>query len=319
MRKLTVNFDGGARPNPGRAGIGVVVRGEDGEVLEERGERIGTATNNIAEYRALLLGIERAAALGAEEVELVGDSQLIVKQVKGENKVKDATLGELHAEVKQALRGFDSWSIRYVPRAENAEADRLVNRVLDGEDLEAPIEPGGGGVAASAPAPTADPGVGPIDPGVDVGHVHLKVADLDRALDFYCGVLGFELQQRLADEAAFISAGGYHHHIGLNTWHSRGGSPPPPGSTGLFHTAIRYPSRRSLADALRRVSEAGMRLTGASDHGVSEALYLDDPDGNGVELYWDRPRAEWPRDPDGGLAMITAPLDLEDLLAELDA
>jgi len=159
----------------------------------------------------------------------------------------------------------------------------------------------------------------PIDPGVAIGHVHLKVADLDRALDFYCGVLGFELRQRLGDEAAFVSAGGYHHHIGLNTWQSRGGPPPPPGTTGLFHTAILYPTRRALADALRRVTEAGVPLTGASDHGVSEALYLDDPDGNGVELYWDRPRDQWPREADGErLAMFTSPLDLTGLLTELD-
>jgi catechol 2,3-dioxygenase len=157
----------------------------------------------------------------------------------------------------------------------------------------------------------------PIDPGVDIGHVHLKVADLDRALDFYCGVLGFELQQRLGDEAAFVSAGGYHHHIGLNTWHSKGGSPPPPNSAGLFHLAIRYPTRAALADALRRLSEAGVGLEGASDHGVSEALYLSDPDGNGIELYWDRPREKWPRDGDGTIAMVTAPLDLRGLLAEL--
>jgi catechol 2,3-dioxygenase len=158
-----------------------------------------------------------------------------------------------------------------------------------------------------------------IDPRVDIGHVHLKVADLDRALDFYCGVLGFELQQRLGDEAAFVSAGGYHHHIGLNTWHSKGASPPTPHSTGLFHLAIRYPDRRTLADALRRLSRAGVRLSGASDHGVSEALYLSDPDGNGIELYRDRPREEWPRSPDGAeIAMVTEPLDLRDLLAELD-
>jgi catechol 2,3-dioxygenase len=160
----------------------------------------------------------------------------------------------------------------------------------------------------------------PIDPGVDIGHVHLKVADLDRALDFYCGVLGFELQQRLGDDAAFVSAGGYHHHIGLNTWHSKGGSPPPPGSTGLFHFAIRYPSRRALADALRRLSQAGVPLGGASDHGVSEALYLADPDGNGIELHWDRPRDRWPRSPDGNeIAMVTESLDLRDLLAELES
>jgi catechol 2,3-dioxygenase len=160
----------------------------------------------------------------------------------------------------------------------------------------------------------------PIDPGVDIGHVHLKVADIDRALDFYVGVLGFELQQRFGAEAAFVSAGGYHHHIGLNTWHSKGGSPPPPGTTGLFHFAIRYPTRRALADALRRLGEAGWPLGGASDHGVSEALYLDDPDGNGIELYWDRPREQWPRPGGGeeGVAMSTAPLDLPGLLAELE-
>jgi catechol 2,3-dioxygenase len=159
----------------------------------------------------------------------------------------------------------------------------------------------------------------PLDLRVDIGHVHLKVADLDRSLDFYCGVLGFELQQRIGDEAAFVSAGGYHHHIGLNTWHSKGAPPPPPHSTGLFHAAIRYPDRRTLADALRRLSQAGISLTGASDHGVSEALYLNDPDGNGIELYWDRPREKWPRSPaDEGIAMVTEPLDLNDLFAELD-
>jgi catechol 2,3-dioxygenase len=158
----------------------------------------------------------------------------------------------------------------------------------------------------------------PIDPGVDIGHVHLKVADLERALDFYCGVLGFELMQRFGAEAAFISAGGYHHHIGLNTWESRGGGPPAPGTTGLFHTAIRYPTRAALADALRRLVEARVPLQGASDHGVSEALYLDDPDGNGVELYWDRPREEWPPPTKEGdkVEMYTRPLDVEALLAE---
>jgi catechol 2,3-dioxygenase len=155
-----------------------------------------------------------------------------------------------------------------------------------------------------------------IDPRVDIGHVHLKVADLDRALDFYVGVLGFELQQRMGDQAAFVSAGDYHHHLGLNTWESRGGTPPPRGSTGLYHTAIRYPGREQLADALRRVVDAGVPLTGASDHGVSEAIYLNDPDGNGVELYWDRPREEWPHEPDGTLSMVTEPLDLNALLAE---
>jgi catechol 2,3-dioxygenase len=156
----------------------------------------------------------------------------------------------------------------------------------------------------------------PIDPRVGIGHVHLKVADLDRSLAFYCGVLGFELQQRFGSQAAFISAGGYHHHIGLNTWESAGGSPPAPGTTGLFHLAIRYPDRATLADALRRLHRAGIELDGASDHGVSEALYLHDPDHNGVELYRDRPKEEWPRTPAGEIAMHTRRLDLAALLAE---
>ena len=153
-----------------------------------------------------------------------------------------------------------------------------------------------------------------VSAGTRIGHVHLKVADLDRALGFYCGVLGFSLMQRYGSEAAFISAGGYHHHIGLNTWESRGGSPPPPGTTGLYHSAILYPTRAELADALRRVTAAGISLDGASDHGVSEALYLRDPDQNGVELYRDRPKEEWPRAADGSLSMFTKRLDLEDLL-----
>src|SRR4029079_940735 len=157
-----------------------------------------------------------------------------------------------------------------------------------------------------------------IDPRVDIGHVHLKVADIDRALAFYTGVLGFELQQRMGNQAAFISAGGYHHHIGLNTWESAGAPPPPRNTTGLYHVAIRYPDRRTLADAVRRVLDAGIRLDGASDHGVSEALYLRDPDDNGVELYRDRPREEWPLPPDGELQMILAPLDVPALLRELD-
>ncbi len=157
-----------------------------------------------------------------------------------------------------------------------------------------------------------------IHPGVSIGHVHLKVADLERALDFYRGVLGLELTQRFGREAAFLSAGGYHHHIGLNTWESQGGAPPPPGTTGLYHVAILYPTRAALADALRRLIEAKIPLEGAADHGVSEALYLRDPDGNGVELYWDRPKELWPRTPDGGLAMFTRPLDLEALLKEAD-
>jgi catechol 2,3-dioxygenase len=161
-----------------------------------------------------------------------------------------------------------------------------------------------------------NPASQPIDPRVVIGHVHLKVAELERALKFYHGVLGFELQQQFGSQAAFISAGGYHHHIGLNTWESAGGSPPPPRSTGLYHLAILYPTRALLADALRRVLDAGIELDGAADHGVSEALYLRDPDDNGVELYWDRPREKWPRSADGGLAMFTRALDLDALLKE---
>ena len=156
----------------------------------------------------------------------------------------------------------------------------------------------------------------PIDPRVRIGHVHLKVADLDRALAFYCGVLGFGPTQRYGKEAAFVSAGGYHHHIGLNTWESRGAEPPPPGRTGLYHLAVLCPTRAALADSLRRLIAAGIPLGWASDHGVSEALYLRDHDGNGVELYWDRPEAAWPRTPEGGLAMFTRRLDLEGLLGE---
>ena len=153
-------------------------------------------------------------------------------------------------------------------------------------------------------------------PNVRIGHAHLKVADLERALRFYRDVLGFQVTQRYGPSAAFLSAGGYHHHIGLNTWESLGGQPPPPGTTGLYHVAILYPTRAELADALRRVRKAGIALDGASDHGVSEALYLRDPDDNGVELYWDRPAAEWPRAADGQLAMFTRPLDVEGLLHE---
>jgi catechol 2,3-dioxygenase len=166
-------------------------------------------------------------------------------------------------------------------------------------------------VAAEGPGP-----FGQIDAGVSIGHVHLKVADLERALRFYRDVLGFDEVVRLGDQAAFISAGGYHHHIGLNTWESRDGSPPAPGSTGLYHTAIRYPTRAALANALRRLIAAKVPLEGASDHGVSEALYLRDPDDNGVELYWDRPREQWPQTPDGKLTMWTRRLDLDGLLAE---
>ena len=159
----------------------------------------------------------------------------------------------------------------------------------------------------------------PIDPRVDIGHVHLKVSDIDRALAFYRDVLGFDVMQRYGDQAAFISAGGYHHHIGLNTWESKDGSAPPPGTTGLYHVAIRYPDRKALARALKAVVDAGVPISGASDHGVSEAIYLSDPDRNGIELYRDRPEAEWPRPPDGeGIAMTTQPLDLQALLAEAE-
>ena len=264
-------------------------------MLEERGERIGRATNNVAEYRALLLGIELAAAHGAEELELVGDSELVVRQVEGRYKVKDATMRELHTEVKKALR-----ELRFL-----VDPPRRAGR----ERRRRPPRQRGPGRRMSEP----------IDPGVDIGHVHLKVADVDRALEFYCGVLGFELMQRYGADAAFVSAGGYHHHIGLNSWESRGGSPPPRGSTGLYHTAIRYPTRRALADALKRLIDAGVPLGGASDHGVSEALYLSDPDGNGIELYWDRPQEDWPEPKPGQkVEMFVGPLDLDDLLAELE-
>jgi catechol 2,3-dioxygenase len=156
----------------------------------------------------------------------------------------------------------------------------------------------------------------PIHPNVGIGHVHLKVADIERSLRFYRDVLGFEVTQGYGQDAVFVSAGGYHHHIGLNTWQSKGGSAAPPGTTGLYHLAILYPTRAALADALRRLICARIPLTGAADHGVSEALYLNDPDGNGVELYWDRSREMWPRNPDGSLAMYTHGLDLEGLLAE---
>lgn len=168
----------------------------------------------------------------------------------------------------------------------------------------------------SEPLKPLAPAAKPITAGTRIGHVHLKVADLDRALGFYCDVLGFELMQRYGNDAAFISAGGYHHHIGLNTWESKGGQPPAPGTTGLFHTAVLYPTRAALADALHRVKEAGISLDGASDHGVSEALYLRDPDQNGVELYWDRPQEKWPRNGDGSLAMFTRKLDLDELLRQ---
>ena len=162
-----------------------------------------------------------------------------------------------------------------------------------------------------------EPSIQPlIHPETRIGHVHLKVADIERALGFYRDVLGFQLTQRYGPSAAFVAAGGYHHHIGLNTWESRNGTPPPPGSTGLYHVAIRYPDRATLGDALRRLVEARVRIQGASDHGVSEAIYLADPDGNGIELYRDRPKEEWPRTADGELAMVNAPLDLQALIDE---
>ncbi len=171
---------------------------------------------------------------------------------------------------------------------------------------------------ATTTLPALEPHLTPraIDPGVRIGHVHLKVADLDRALAFYCGVLGFELKQRFGDQAAFLAAGGYHHHIGLNTWESKGGAAPPRGATGLYHVAILYPSRAALAGALKRLLAADARIGGAADHGVSEAIYLRDPDGNGVELYRDRPEAEWPRNKDGTIAMTAEYLDLRALLGE---
>lgn len=165
----------------------------------------------------------------------------------------------------------------------------------------------------------SDDAATPIDPRVSIGHVHLKVADLERAIGFYHGVLGFEVMQRWGSQAAFLSAGGYHHHIGLNTWESLGGPPPAPGTTGLYHLAILYPSRRELAHALRRLVDGGISLDGAADHGVSEALYLRDPDNNGVELYRDRPQEQWPRTAAGELSMFTRPLDLEALLREAEA
>ena len=164
-----------------------------------------------------------------------------------------------------------------------------------------------------------DSGSNSIDPQTRIGHIHLKVADIERAIAFYHGVLGFDVKLRYGTQAAFLSAGGYHHHIGLNTWESQGGSPPPPGTTGLYHVAILYPTRAALADALVRLAEAGVPLQGASDHGVSEALYLSDPDGNGIELYFDRPEDQWPRTPEGELQMVTRRLDLQDLLASRDA
>jgi catechol 2,3-dioxygenase len=172
-------------------------------------------------------------------------------------------------------------------------------------------------VVQEAVVSAAEPSSYRVPAGTGIGHIHLKVADIDRALAFYQGVLGFDLMVRLGDSAAFVSAGGYHHHIGLNTWHSRHGTPPKAQNTGLYHFAIRYPSRRDLASAVRRVIDAGVPLQGAADHGVSEAVYLADPDGNGIELYRDRPEPDWPRTPDGAIALAMAdPLDLEALLNE---
>ena len=200
------------------------------------------------------------------------------------------------------------------------------------QEIKAPFSAAAGASllhASDVPTETSDPSYldaqqpesasvsPPIHPAVRIGHVHLKVADLERALAFYCGVLGFQLTQRYGKQAAFVSAGGYHHHIGLNTWETLGGSPPPAGTTGLYHLAILYPTRAELADALQRLVRAGIRLDGASDHGVSEALYLRDPDENGVELYWDRPKSQWPHDAEGKIEMFTRRLDLDGLRAEL--
>lgn len=173
--------------------------------------------------------------------------------------------------------------------------------------------------ASANPIHELHPASRPIAAGATIGHVHLKVADLERAIAFYSGALGFQVTQRYGRQAAFLSADGYHHHIGLNTWESLGGPPPPFGTTGLFHAAILFPARADLADALRRLLAHGVRIDGASDHGVSEAIYLRDPDGNGLELYWDRPQPEWPRNADGSLAMFTSSLDLESFLAEPSA
>lgn len=168
-------------------------------------------------------------------------------------------------------------------------------------------------MASTTPNNKVPGAFGPIDPDVTIGHVHLKVADLERSLDFYCGVLGFKMTQRMGNEAAFVAAGNYHHHLGLNTWESKGGTPPPQGTTGLYHVALRYPTQTALADALQRLETASVKLDGASDHGVSEALYLRDPDGNGLELYWDRPQDLWPKDAKGDLQMVTRPLNLNEL------
>jgi catechol 2,3-dioxygenase len=166
--------------------------------------------------------------------------------------------------------------------------------------------------------PVSTPAEPSIHPDTRIGHVHLKVADLERAIAFYREAFGFDVMERYGDSAAFLSAGGYHHHLGLNTWESRGGPPPAPGTTGLYHFAILYPTRQELARALKRLYDHGVAIDGASDHGVSEAIYLHDPDGNGIEIYRDRPRAEWPRDPDGGISMVTNRLDLGELLSELE-
>ena len=291
-------------------------------MLESRGEAIGRATNNVAEYRALLLGIELARELGAREVDLVGDSELIVKQVKGEYRVKDADLRPLHAEVRAALGGVRA--LVDPPRAPRAQRRRRPPRQRNtrrGGRLGAP---------------------GDASPIADLVHYPRVRRRQTRRSDrprgsasatstsrsptstarstSTCGVLGFELQQRWGEEAAFVSAGGYHHHIGLNTWESRAARRRRRGPPGSFtprsstRPGARWPTRCG------GVREAGIPLDGASDHGVSEALYLRDPDQNGVELYWDRPQEEWPRDPRDpeGVAMFTAPLDLADLLAELD-
>ena len=301
-----MHVDGGARGNPGPAATAAVAATADGEVIERHGELIGEATNNVAEYRAMLLGIERARALGACEVELIGDSELIVRQLRGEYKVKDRNL----RRVARSARA---------PRSPGSSAGRC-----ETFPASRTPRPTGSSIRRSTrddQAMSDERGDRPIDPEVEIGHVHLKVADLDRALDFYSGVLGFELQEPLRWPMRRSSPPATTTTTSASTPGSRRAARRRhPGSTGLFHTAIRYPTRRALADSVRRALDAGIALDGASDHGVSEAIYLRDPDQNGVELYWDRPREQWPRPADGssGVAMFTAPLDLPGLLSELE-
>ena len=301
MGRLTVNVDGGARGNPGPAAIGVRRAQRRRRGGGGGGERIGKATNNVAEYRALLLGIERAAALGASELELVGDSELVVRQVEGRVQSQGRDVARA-ARRGEASPGAASTAGRSATSAASTTPTPTASSTrLDGDAA--------GAVAArpsrSTPASTSATSTS-----------RWPTSTVPSTSTAACSASS--CMQRYGDDAAFVSAGGYHHHIGLNSWQSKGGSPPPPGTTGLFHVAIRYPTRRALADALRRLTEAGVPLGGASDHGVSEALYLADPDGNGIELYWDRPKEEWPEPQEGQkVEMYVRPLDLDDLLAEL--